>query len=67
MTDMDVSTMDNTAEENIWAALDLDEIGSQMETTQAFSSGVVMGTGKSQGACYACDGSSTTAGCNGCN
>ena len=55
------------AEDSIWEALELDEIGLQMESLQPASSSVVMGTGQSAGGCYTCDGSSTTAGCNGCN
>lgn len=55
------------AETAIWTALDLDEVGDQMKTDLLGSGAVVMGTGRTTNGCYMCDGSSTTAGCNGCS
>lgn len=55
------------AEAAIWTALELDEVGDQMKTALLGSGAVVMGTGRTTNGCYMCDGSNTTAGCNGCS
>lgn len=54
------------AEAAIWAALDMEEVGRKMETALLGADAVAMGTGRTSNACYMCDGSNTTAGCNGC-
>lgn len=56
-----------SAELEIWQALGMDEIEKQMNDSALGHGGVVMGTGQTTGGCMMCDGSSTTAGCNGCS
>ena len=67
MEDMGQGISSESVEDEMWDALGLDDVTIQMLDTPPVGTGVVMGTGKSQGQCYQCDGSSTTAGCNGCN
>ena len=55
-------------EETLWHALGMDELGEEMSTPTALGeSSVLMGTGHTHNACYACSNSNTTAGCNTCS
>jgi hypothetical protein len=61
-------TTKSCIEEEIWNALEMDDLKDQMTTEMApGENSVMMGTGSTHNACYACSNSNTTAGCGTCS
>lgn len=66
MQNFDTNAQTAAAEAEIWNMLGMDDVETQMNNSAIGSDSVVMGTGQTSNACNMCDGSNTTAGCNGC-